>query len=154
MYLFVCSQSLLRSRTAELLCVLGGVSARSCGTSSDAEAPVSDNLLKNADRVFCMETHHRLMLGGFAHFGAVPIHVLDIPDEFFRFDEALVYRLQEAVNRHAPDVAAALRSGYASFKNMPEAARKALSDGCARPAKQATPEIRQRYGAVFPAPPR
>ena len=139
MDLFVCSQYLLRSRTAELLCVLGGLSARSCGTAPDAEVPVSDSLLRNADRIFCMEEHHRLLLSDFSHFGAAPLHVLGIPDEFYRFDELLVARLQAAVALHAPRVASALSQGYATFQKLPAECRQTLSDGCARPSKALTP---------------
>lgn len=102
--LFVCSQGVIRSRTAEVLAVLGGISARSCGTDDDAIIPVNSRLIAWADHVICMERRHAKNVRPFCESEVVPVQSLGIPDEFMPFDEELValligslrYKLEQA----------------------------------------------------------
>ena len=58
--LFVCSENRLRSPTAEeLFSEYDGVEAIGCGTNSDAETPLSGDLIEWADVVLVMEKSHR-----------------------------------------------------------------------------------------------
>src|SRR5260370_22282957 len=90
MVLFLCSRGKLRSRTAELLCLFGGLDARSAGTDRDALAPVTDTLLRHADLVVCMQPQHRWAINELAHYDASKVVVLGIPDRYDRLEPALV----------------------------------------------------------------
>jgi predicted protein tyrosine phosphatase len=101
--LFVCSRSRRRSSTAEE--VFGqypGVEALSAGTSSDAESPISADLIEWADLVIAMESIHRRRL--LKRFGPLlkvkKVAVLDIPDNYEYMDSELVRILEEKVAQH------------------------------------------------------
>lgn len=119
MIIFVCSLGKLRSRTAELLCLFGGVYARACGTAPDAEAPVTDALLRQASLVVCMEGEHKKALADFQHYGAAPAVTLGIPDEFNRLEHALVRDLIYQMRFHNLKVAEAMERGYAVLSAQP-----------------------------------
>lgn len=119
MILFVCSQGKLRSRTAELLCLFGGLYARCAGTDQDAEAPISDAMLRQASLVVCMEKHHQTALKDFQHYGAAPCVLLGIPDEFDRMSHSLVRSLIYQVSFHDQVVAQAMERGYALLSDQP-----------------------------------
>lgn len=113
MILFVCSQSFLRSRTAELLCCMGGLEARCAGTDRNALYTVNDELLSSAQYIFCMEKRHLKEISRMAGFDRRRAVVLNIPDDYPRFDPALVDLL---IKRTAPfdeKIAAALERGWA-----------------------------------------
>ena len=58
--LFVCSENKLRSPTGEVVFSnYDGVSAIGAGTNSDAETPVSGDLIEWADVIFAMEKSHK-----------------------------------------------------------------------------------------------
>ena len=58
--LFVCSENRLRSPTAEaVFSEYEGVEAIGAGTNSDAETPVSGDLIEWADIILVMEKTHR-----------------------------------------------------------------------------------------------
>ena len=58
--LFVCSENRLRSPTGEaIFSNYDGVSAIGAGTNSDAETPVSGDLIEWADVIFAMEKSHK-----------------------------------------------------------------------------------------------
>lgn len=118
MILFVCSQGMLRSRTAELLCLFGGVTARSAGTDPDAEVQVNDTLIRKADLIVCMEGHHKKALREFQHYGASPVVTLGIPDEFDRLDHMLVRSLIYHTRLHDVSVADAMERGYGLLKDQ------------------------------------
>jgi predicted protein tyrosine phosphatase len=111
MILFICSQGRMRSRTGELLCLFGGLSARSAGTEHRCVAPVNDSLLREADFVFCMEAEHLAAIHDLPHFDGTRVATLGIPDRFDRLDPALVTLLTRSVHEHRPAVAAAMRQG-------------------------------------------
>lgn len=82
MILFVCSVARLRSRTAELLCLFGGVDARSAGTAEGALNELNDQLVREADMVFCMEYEHKKEVSTFAHYQKEKTFVLNIDDDY------------------------------------------------------------------------
>lgn len=58
--LFVCSQNLLRSPTAEaVFAEYDEVEALSAGTAPDAATPLSADLIERAEIIFAMEDRHR-----------------------------------------------------------------------------------------------
>jgi predicted protein tyrosine phosphatase len=105
MILFICSQAKLRSRTAELLCLFGGITARSAGIDKDAEVPLNDTLIRKASTLICMEAEHHDALKAFPSFsqrtGPAPV-VLHVPDSFDRLEPALVEKLISSVRLSVP----------------------------------------------------
>lgn len=101
--LFVCSENRLRSPTGEeVFSSYEGFKAIGCGTNSDAETPISGDLIEWADIVFVMEKSHRnkvakkfkdLLVGK-------KLVCLDIPDEYDRMDPVLIRLLEAGVSRH------------------------------------------------------
>lgn len=116
--LFVCSQGKLRSRTAELLCLFGGVYARACGTDPDAEAVVTDPLLRQADLVVCMEPHHKQALASFQHYMKAPTVTLGIPDHYDRLDPMLIRSLIFQMRVHDRSVAEAMARGNTLLNSL------------------------------------
>ncbi len=98
--LFICSQNMLRSPTAEeVFSVVPGLEVTSAGTADDAEVPVSSDLIEWADTIVVMENYHRNKL--LERFKSQlkdkePI-VLRIPDDYERMDPELVALLKEKV---------------------------------------------------------
>jgi predicted protein tyrosine phosphatase len=102
--LFICARNLWRSPTAETLfknhptCV-----ARSAGTAAAARIRVTGCHLGWADEIFCMEREHaRILRERFRvelTARPVPIHVLDIPDDFTRDDPELIAQLRVQLAR-------------------------------------------------------
>jgi predicted protein tyrosine phosphatase len=111
MILFVCSQGRIRSRTAEVLAIRGGLDARSCGTDGDAIVPINDHLVRLADVVVCMEAIHASAVCEFMHAEGKEIHVLDIEDVYEPFSPSLVTQLVEKCKEPLPEIAAAIATG-------------------------------------------
>ncbi|WP_126223473.1 hypothetical protein [Burkholderia ambifaria] len=112
MVLFLCSLGQLRSRTAELLCLFGGMNARSAGTDHNfAFAQVTDAALREADLVVCMQPSHRRAITELPHYDGSKVIELGIPDRFDRLEPALVRLLIGRIRPHAPEVAAAMERG-------------------------------------------
>ena len=76
----------------------------SAGLNSDADNPVTPELLNWADIVFVMEKVHRNKLSKKfrAYLGGKRIICLDIPDEFEFMEPALVAILKAKVSKHLP----------------------------------------------------
>lgn len=96
--LFVCTQNLLRSPTAEALYrSRPELEVRSAGIAPDARVPVTEELLQWAEIVFVMEERHRLYLQ--CNFPALArakrIVCLNVPDVFYYMDAELVLILTE-----------------------------------------------------------
>ncbi len=112
--LFVCSQNMLRSPTAEeVFSRVPGLEVTSAGTEDDAEVPVSLDLVEWAEIILVMESYHRKRL--LERFGSgirdKKIVVLAIRDDYERMDLELVKILKERVPRHlglTPEQMAAL----------------------------------------------
>lgn len=120
MILFVCSQSFLRSRTAELLCCMGGLEARCAGTDKNALYQINDELLMSAHYIFCMEKRHLKIISGMPGFDRRKAVVLNIPDDYERFDPALVNLL---IKRTAPfdeEISSALERGWENHQRARE----------------------------------
>lgn len=114
--LFVCSQGVIRSRTAEVLASLGGMDARSCGTDNDAIVPINNRLIAWADHVVCMEKFHADCVRLFCHADGVPIQSLGIPDEFHPFDDELVALLIGSLHYKLEHVSDAIIAGRDALK--------------------------------------
>lgn len=82
----------MRSKTAAHS--LGGLEKDYAGTDSNADRPVTRELLDWADVIVCMEQSHRSMLRnkfkGFSH----KMTVWNIPDEYEYMDDLLIMRLR------------------------------------------------------------
>lgn len=102
MILFVCSQGKKRSRTAEVLALMGGVQARCCGTDADALAPITNGLLLAADTIICMEQVHARKVREYMGAEGKVVFSLGIADEWEPFEPLLIERLISFV-RHRMD---------------------------------------------------
>lgn len=120
MILFVCSQANLRSRTAELLCLFGGLDARCCGTEPGAFYPANDDLLRMADLVVCMEIDHQIAIKDFQHYDKSKVVTLRIPDDYDRLSEMLIKRLIYEMSVHSEEVAIAMKKGVEVLNWFPE----------------------------------
>ena len=104
-YLFVCSQNKLRSPTAEhIFAEVEGINTLSAGTNSDADEPLTDDLVAWADFIFLMESTHRNMLRK-RHARALDkqrVIVLGIPDEYDYMAPELVALLRDRMERWLP----------------------------------------------------
>lgn len=101
--LFVCSENRLRSPTGEaVFSEYEGISAIGCGTNSDAETPVSGDLIEWADIIFTMEKAHRNKVSKkFKHLlKGKKLVCLDIPDNYDCMDPELVRLLEVRVAKH------------------------------------------------------
>jgi predicted protein tyrosine phosphatase len=101
--LFVCGKNRLRSPTAEAL--FSGqqdLEVSSAGTATDADCPVSGDLIEWADIIFVMESRHARQLR--KQFGPLlqnkRMISLDIPDRFDFMQAELVELLQARVPPH------------------------------------------------------
>jgi predicted protein tyrosine phosphatase len=95
--LFVCSRNQWRSPTAERVFKRHPLmSTRSAGTSPNARRTISEDDLRWADVVMVMENKHRdRIAAAFPRLvERLPIHVLDIPDEYRYMDPELVELLE------------------------------------------------------------
>lgn len=101
--LFVCSENRLRSPTGEeVFSKYEGVNAIGCGTNSDAETPISGDLVEWADIIFVMQKTHKNKVS--KKFKALlkgkRLICLEIPDEYECMDPVLVQMMQNRVLRH------------------------------------------------------
>lgn len=103
--LFVCSQNLLRSPTAEqVFSVREDLEVASAGTNHDAETPLTAELVEWADVIFVMEKVHRRKLQWRfrSSLRNARIICLDIPDIYGFMDPELVQLLKLKVSPHLP----------------------------------------------------
>lgn len=100
--LFVCSQNLLRSPTAEkIFAGHPGIECMSAGTDNDAETPITPELVEWADVIFVMEKiHRRKLTSRFRKYLARKrVICLDIRDEYGLMDPELIHLLKSKVPR-------------------------------------------------------
>lgn len=103
--LFVCSQNICRSPTAEILfrAYHEKIWVRSCGTETSATIPMNRHLLLWADMIICMETvHSEAVMKFFSeyiqdHDGFPPIITLGIKDIYILMDPELSMILKARV---------------------------------------------------------
>ena len=101
--LFVCSQNLLRSPTAEkVFDGLGNIQARSAGLNVDATIPVSDELIDWASLIVVMEKSHmnKLRKKFYTNLFGKRIVCLNIPDDYDYMDEELMQLLKGKMARY------------------------------------------------------
>lgn len=100
--LFVCSQNLLRSPTAErVFANHPEIECQSAGTDDSAQTPVSLDLVQWAEIIVVMEPlHRRKLVSRFgAHLRDKRIVCLGIPDRYPYMDAVLVGLLERKVPR-------------------------------------------------------
>jgi predicted protein tyrosine phosphatase len=100
--LFIYSRNRWRSPTAEqVFSEYPGVESASAGLSSDAENPVTPELLEWAEMIFVMEKVHKTKLAAMfaAHLANKRVICLGIPDNYKFMEPALVKLLKSKVNR-------------------------------------------------------
>ena len=98
--LFVCSQNMLRSPTAEeVFSSWPNVEVASAGLNNDAKVPLTPELVEWADIIFVMEPAHRSKLTASfkRHLKDQRVVCLNIPDQFPFMDPVLVRILNERV---------------------------------------------------------
>lgn len=101
--LFVCSENRLRSPTAEeVFSKYNGVEAIGCGTNSDAETPLSGDLIEWADIIFVMEKSHRNKVSKKYKdlLKGKRLICLGIPDHYDRMQLELVRLLEMKVPKY------------------------------------------------------
>ena len=101
--LFVCSENRLRSPTAEaVFSEYENVNAIGAGTNTDAETPVSGDLIEWADAILVMEKSHRSKIS--KRFKTLlagkKLSVLDIPDNYEYMQPELISLLKAKVPRY------------------------------------------------------
>jgi predicted protein tyrosine phosphatase len=103
--LFVCSQNLLRSPTAEqVFARYPGIECTSAGLAKDTHNPVTGDLVEWADLIFVMEKVHRRKLAAKfkGRLKAQRVICLDIPDDYEFMDPALIELLEKKVRPFLP----------------------------------------------------
>lgn len=118
MILFVCSQGFIRSRTAEVLCLLGGLDARSCGTDGNIQAPVNNPLLMAAEAIYCMQEEHVTSIASMMGTEGKRIESLGIPDEYYRYQPELIDRLIGVMHYRDERVEQAMKRGRIALLNQ------------------------------------
>lgn len=101
--LFVCSENKLRSPTGEEhFSQFDGISAIGCGTNSDAETPLSGDLIEWADIIFVMEKTHRSKVNKKYKdlLKDKKLVCLDIADNYDRMAPSLIRLLENRVSKH------------------------------------------------------
>ncbi len=104
-FLFICSRNKLRSPTGEaIFSEIRGIDAISCGTNSDAETPISGDLIEWADLIFVMEKSHKNKVA--KKFQSLlknkSLICLNIKDQYQYMEPALIQLLKQRVSQHYP----------------------------------------------------
>jgi predicted protein tyrosine phosphatase len=103
--LFVCGRGRLRSPTAEqMLAGRADLETASAGISSDADNPLTAELVEWAEVIFVMEKSHRTKLQKRfrPHLRSKRVVCLDIPDKYGLMDPALVELLERRLSSLLP----------------------------------------------------
>lgn len=122
--LYVCAQGVVRSRTAEVLTLLGGIQARSCGTDADALVPASNTLATWAHVIVCMEPVHYRFVSEFMGSEGKPVLCLELPDVYRPFQPKLIRDLVAGLAAEAKLQAAILDGQRVYERSMKQAKRK------------------------------
>jgi predicted protein tyrosine phosphatase len=97
--LFVCTANIDRSPTAEQL-FRGEHETKSCGTEPWARQKLNRKLIWWADKIFCMEDHHKEAVLEIDPEAEQKTFVLAIEDVYRRGDPKLEELLKEKVGEH------------------------------------------------------
>jgi predicted protein tyrosine phosphatase len=103
--LFVCGKNRLRSPTAEqVFSAWPGLEVSSAGVNSDADEPLTGEMVAEADLIFVMEKTHRAKLTRRfkSQLKSVRVICLDIPDDYAFMDPELIRILEARVPRFLP----------------------------------------------------
>jgi len=103
--LFVCGKNRLRSPTAEqVFSTWPGVEVSSAGVNSDADEPLTGEMVAEADLIFVMEKAHRAKLTRRfkSHLKSARVICLDIPDDYDFMDPELIRILEARVPKFLP----------------------------------------------------
>lgn len=101
--LFVCSENRLRSPTGEeVFSAYPGVEAIGCGTNSDADTPLSGDLVEWADVILVMEKTHKTKVSKKYEtlLKNKRVVCLDIPDNYARMQPELSRILESRVPKY------------------------------------------------------
>jgi predicted protein tyrosine phosphatase len=101
--LFLCARNRLRSPTAEqIFSALPGFEVSSAGVNSDADNPVTGEMIEEVDIIFVMEKSHRRKLQQRfqKHLRKPRLICLDIPDDYAFMDPKLIELLRKKVTPH------------------------------------------------------
>jgi predicted protein tyrosine phosphatase len=97
--LFVCTGNIDRSRTAqELFNGVKGIEAKSAGTSTQAPVQLSIQLIRWADRIFCMEDQHQAAVLKLDPEAQPKIQVLNISDLYVYAEPGLKKLLSKKIS--------------------------------------------------------
>ncbi len=97
--LFVCTGNIDRSRTAqELFNGVKGIEAKSAGTSAQAPVRLSLQLIRWADRIFCMEDQHQAAVLELDPEAKPKVQVLNIPDRYTYAESSLKKLLRKKIS--------------------------------------------------------
>lgn len=112
--LFVCEHGVSRCRTAEVLCLLGGLLARSCGTHEEALSRINPSVVLSAHQIVCMDAERERLVRQMMAAEGKPIVSLDIPDDFAPFDVALIDLIETKLRERlpTPHIVNAFRRGH------------------------------------------
>ena len=103
--LFVCGKNRLRSPTAEqVFSTWPGVEVSSAGVNSDADEPLTGEMVAEADLIFVMEKAHRAKLTRRfkSQLKSARVICLDIPDDYDFMDPELIRILEARVPKFLP----------------------------------------------------
>jgi predicted protein tyrosine phosphatase len=101
--LFICSQNIQRSLTAERMYVgFSGYLVKSAGTEPSARTIVNQEHIDWADMIFLMEEDHleKLQTRFGAKLGGKAVICLNIPDVYRCMEAALIEELKTKLRRH------------------------------------------------------
>lgn len=118
MILFVCSFAKSRSRTAEILCQLGGLDARCAGTNEMALSSINSNIIASASHIYCMEREHAAVAREMAGDGNQRIEVLGIPDIYQPFEMSLIEVLLDEMRYRDESIYKALFLGSENYLRL------------------------------------
>ena len=93
--LFVCSMAKLRSKTAYAVASGYTYEKDFGGTDSDADKPVTKDMMEWADIIICMEMCHRSKLRRKFKGHSKKMQVWSIPDEYDYLDDVLIMLIRQ-----------------------------------------------------------
>lgn len=97
---FVCTMGRHRSKTASDLLNSYGYTTDYCGTNRDADRKLDAEILHEADRIICFESHHRNNLRRKFKGLSSKIYVWHIPDDYHYMQPELVDWIAANANQY------------------------------------------------------